>query len=132
MKYIKLFENHEYYIKISEDDFVPISYMQTIPFTEKEYKIIYDLFKSKDTNNKLYINYIKFHTQMPKNIAEKSLIEILYRSIDPTSKNILYEIWKFEDEWLYIEDYSVSKTHNRVYKCDQFDGLIACIKNIYR
>lgn len=38
----------------------------------------------------------------------------------------IFAIWKFSDEWYYVEDSNM----RHYYKCDQFSGLIDCIKRI--
>jgi hypothetical protein len=112
MRYLKLFENISYY-QISEDDFDNIHFQSTCePFTESEYKIISDML------NKIFadieISYV-ISSIVPKAIIQA---RIYFDEI--------FEIWKFSDEWYYVED----STMRHYYKCDQFSGLIDCIKKI--
>lgn len=94
---------------------------------------------NKDEFNKVY-DYYKF-TKIP--IYEDSISKFEYKAFED---NCLVEFFGVVDEWFYVS-YSFSptsksdglKSDNRLfrmfqaefqkyYKCDQFDGLLNCIK----
>ena len=57
----------------------------------------------------------------------------LERILNPRIKDnplIVYNIYitKCKDEWFYVKQYYAS-WHKLYYKCDQFDGLLTCLKN---
>jgi hypothetical protein len=94
--------------KLFDDD----SDVELEPFSESESKMIFDLFSKSECN----ICFPK------RSIIPNSIIEIKYDG------NLSYMIWKFNDDWFYLLIDHFHKD-DEIYKCDQIDGLIHCIKN---
>lgn len=109
MKYIKLFENITYY-PISEEEFDNMGTSE--PFTDNEYQVISDLLNTIFTD--IEISYV-ISAVVPKSIIQTRMYF-----------DEVFAIWKFTDEWYFVADSNM----RHYYKCDQFDGLINCIKNI--
>jgi len=127
MKYLKLFENHQLYTEISEDEFDDAMDERTsIPFTEKEYQIICNMCKDKYELRGVSSKDIRI-TFTYSAVVENSMIEIGYMG------EIMFSMWKFSDEWFYLEDedFGLMPPYVRkYYKCDEFEGLVNCLKNI--
>lgn len=59
---------------------------------------------------------------------DKYSLRILYIWIDKSNKTVVYNIQKTKDEWYYVASY---RTFPSIYfECDQFDGLMACLKQL--
>lgn len=122
MKYLRLFENHQLYDEISEFEFDAMEGRHSIPFIEDEYRIICDMFKDwkrGSGDEKVIFAYSA--------IVPNSIIEV------ENMGETMFAMWKFSDEWFYFEDNDIACTRpyvRKYYKCDQFEGLINCLKNI--
>ena len=127
MKYLKLFESNEYYTQISRDDYTKKigfdgggwdeNFISDtwVSFTEKELEFIKNLTKGD----------IKEVMDDVPSIG--SYIRVEHTKIDRKTRIVEYHyLWinKSKDEWYYLNDYN-----SLYYKCDQFEGLIACLKN---
>lgn len=62
-------------------------------------------------------------------IVDKSSPDFMPCADADWSKAIAYVI-KTQDEWFYVYDFKSSS--DKCYKCDQFDGLVDCLKNIIK
>ena len=134
---IKLFEEYnQYYIKISQEEYN----MSTIyhPAQEDEYEDD-ELFNKNDMNF-LQKNWIDFtqseistlHDLMPKSSYKINPYTNGDRRIPKASIEYKDElnriiIIKMIDEWYYVNYRGAKNSH---YKCDQFEGLLKCIKDI--
>ena len=138
MKYLKLFENKDMYLEIDVDEYyewlggnnicandidnyvvgetggsLPTGVLNFISrnwevYTNKELDVIYNLLPYDSKINKFGI---KSELCVKKN------------------KNLLTFINKLRDEWFLLISYpSLRPLEIKYYKCDQFDGLIKCIK----
>lgn len=123
MKYLKLFENHQLYNEISEYEFDDdMEGRPSIPFTKDEYQIICDIFKNWKHGSKDQKVVFAYSAIVPNSIIEVG-------NMDET----WFAIWKCSDSWFYFEDDDISWTPpyvRRYYKCDEFEGLVNCIKNV--
>ncbi len=119
MKYIKLFIenlNNEYYQEISEDIYYECN---NIVFNTDDANRIIDLFRM----HKIYVyNYQSWDLikNTNDNLNDTVVIRIdIYHTV--------VKILSLVDEWFIVSIYNRGKTH--VYKCDQMDGLIKCLKD---
>ena len=133
MKYLKLFENYNFYSKISEEDYYD-NHIETSVNDDQDLYV---------TGHKIDKEYIK--------ILNKLIFKgnVFIDQVFYIEKNIGYYrircfITQDSDEWFWVK---ITKTHNGstpmnsmilfdetfnkfdYYKCDQFDGLIKCLKD---
>ena len=98
-----------------------------------------ELEQIKDILNKLGHDDVSVIEMYPTiSSSMKNCINIYKNNINLKKRNKidnrLINIDKLEDEWylLIIEDgWSIHDMKDRAFKCDQVDGLLDCIKNIY-
>lgn len=118
MKYLRLFEN-KFYKQIPNLNFLRI--IDSMEFSEYEFNIIKNVLLKKGINDVnqhsndcgFYIKFV-YDSNIPLFIRVK-LIE------NP------HYIYKLEDEWYIL---ALGKSYkNRIYRCDQIDGLIKCIQD---
>jgi hypothetical protein len=140
MKYLKAFESYgveDYYKEITEfeyDDDIcniggtdgeeDVEYMREkwVEFTDQEIsKITEILSEKKDVNYIIDLPNFKFWKE---NGIARARLDIKPSKKSKTLENIMY-IVKLEDDWYYLYDCYP----NKFYKCDQFDGLLKCIKD---
>ena len=106
---IKLFEEYsEYYQEISK-----IQYDSIIG--NDKFVNLYNIITLLE---KYFLN-LKFNKNHMNRMAT---IDVYYER----NEKYLFDIIESEDEWFYISTYYEGK----FYKCDQFEGLIECIKYI--
>jgi len=142
MKYIKLFESHNYYFELSEDECGDHS--RDINFSKNIIIKILNLIKDKE-----YFNKSKIYIRIPRaiddtrppldnwrwqnwndNISNFDIKGFMLSDVSETSK--LVNISQLPDDW-YSVRLIVSHFHNlecKYYKCDQWDGLVKCLKDL--
>lgn len=117
MKWIKDHKEYHTYKEISRNEFAPVS---------------------DDSFNKK-IDYEK--SKLISTIKGLGLPVVYRRALGLariTSKSSITEIIEASDEWFYVKsipmgDYDdTGKDTTLFYKCDQLDGLINCLKDIYQ
>lgn len=98
-----------------------------------------ELERVKDLLNKLGQDYESVIEMYPSNTFQiENCINIYKKNINLKKRNRidnrLINIDKLEDEWylLVIEDgWPINDMKHKAFKCDQIDGLLDCIKNLY-
>lgn len=145
MKYIKVYEHYTYYSQISSHEFHhtlnleedgETIYNKPSVFSEKELEQIKKYYPriSKPKRNNIIIHTMKEIDQIKKGI--------------PTGKkedvHLETHVYKMEDEWymvyycdsvLYdcpdVENFNEwYESHEKYFKCDQFEGLMVCLKDL--
>ena len=106
MKYLKLFENNEYYTTITASEFVD---HDDIPFTDQEIE-----------NIRMIFNF---------DISRFATRENMLRL---TKNGDTLAVSKAEDEWYYVNLGSFAFDDKIFYKCDQMDGLHKLIRKAAR
>jgi len=133
MKYIKLFEdlNESEYEKIERDEYYDDS--GTLKFTPVNFtNLEINKLESLGLTLDHYLKLIPVPVQEPGDVGYKSIgIFKFFNKMDNYRASLSFcnaIILKAEDEWYYITtDFTRNYTIVR-YKCDQFDGLLACLK----
>ena len=125
---IKLFEEYkdtsmdDYYQEISKEEYEDISIEfeeDIIFFEEKEVDILCNLFPQNDFVSPCQKKY-KFYYSL-------SLKDKKYEDFE----HIRGFVYKLPDEWYSISIDLPNEKIRRYYKCDQLEGLIKCLKDIY-
>ncbi len=127
MKYLKLFENVKYFSEIQSLGFSMACDSGSENFTDSELYSIKSLLGDADYRLE-EANYFE-----GKNFKSKLLVYWI-DTLGPPA----YIIAKLRDEWFVVQSYSEkwintaftlarSNTY-KYYKCDQLEGLLACIK----
>lgn len=125
MKHIKLFESIIGYQLVDLDEYSNKIVEDSVKFTEKE---LVDIKKTLNDNyDSLEIYYADDEVEDRQYLSVKSSKPIDGQNFRSYRSDI--EIMKFDDEWYYLEIYNYAKKSFLYYKCDQFYGLINCIKN---
>ena len=125
MKYLKLFEeNVEYYKEIMYSEYLDYfseeRKSELLNFTTAERHGIYNLL---DDNDDRFIKSASTYKQDPRTIV------IQFSS----GYNIL--IWKLKDDWYLVHPSGFGEIQlfgGEDYKCDQWDGLLMCLKNEFK
>ena len=123
MKYLKLFED------IKSDGYEEIR--------DREYD---SLMLNYYGNNNFFIPYtaneVSFLTRIgfieypnPNYRQEGVNTQYMTKETKAYDHRTEIKIYKAPDEWFYLKVCS-SRFRNRVYKCDQFDGVKACLNNL--
>jgi hypothetical protein len=130
MKYLKLFEdNNESFIEIEPEDFNDATYFYSdniISFDINEFNKV-KKYLTEHFNNRLECN-IRL-----QNDSSKLYTDIIIGDANFKSYSSIYAI---KDEWYYMEFNKITYINNHAsnstlhYKCDQFDGLMDCLKEI--
>lgn len=129
MKYLKLFENHNFYTEITEFEFAEATQYDEyhadwetsnwVDFSQDEVDIIKGMLKN---------NFVFVGLDTPEvNIKTNGIICVSdreYFNVKNWSGTLFYVI-KLPDEWYYAVDYSTQVP----YKCDQFTGLLKLIED---
>lgn len=111
VKHLKLFESSDpYYTPISMNDYDDYDYKEYLRFDDPEIKKLESLF-GKWRSHRLYP---ESHTRRSNNG-----ICFVYAGMSVV-------IRKLEDEWYLISENSVLSFS--IYKCDQWEGLLKCLK----
>jgi hypothetical protein len=118
MKYLKLFENNEFYTEIDMDNFYDKLLIPCEKFTTNEiFKIeqLLDIIGS-------------FNTHIKNNNV------LLFCGYNNRNRNrINLNVAKCEDEWFLVCCHTDDNRKNDnyfYYKCDQWDGLMKCLKEV--
>jgi hypothetical protein len=136
MKYLKVFENHESYKKVTVDEFVAIDDNTDCEFNSSQFEKI--KIYIENLFNKYYI--INTDIELMSSFTNKLNSQIVASFEGSVYKNIfnifIYICYK-QDEWYYIEvsldvdnGNGMFNHSNKFYKCDQWDGLLACLDKI--
>ena len=119
MKYIRMFEDldEDLYSEISRSDYyeeVGTDIRDLTPFTSREIKILNSIGFRDDRKDTDLLT------------SDKSLINkfFVYKERRTFNSAINLNLTKSDDEWYYI----ISESTTKYYKCDQFDGLLECLK----
>jgi len=114
MKYIKLFENIDKsgYEEISSDEFYDEYIYED--FIGREYINTHDIDDEPDTYK--FIDIMAYYNDI--NIGKYNRLR---------GNPSLY-IHKSNDEWYYVVVSCVLDNDEKTFKCDQFDGLLNCLK----
>ena len=125
MKYIKLPTEWESQKRLFEDldtygyEEIPMGEFYAINNTTRCHKFELFPFTEKDLK-KLY----SLKTNLSKHLINKSCFYLVKTEI-----NIDIMIYASNDEWYYIDkDRCYGENRHTYYKCDQFDGLLNCLK----
>ena len=127
---IKKFENYtQYFDQIDIDDFNKSVYYQ--PNQD-------DTHNDKFRKNKVFCdeNWVDFTDKEVEMINNQLPLSFKDNLIQHTSGLISYEekrlaIIKTLDEWFYVKFLNLRTREYEQYKCDQLDGLLKFIKNVY-
>ena len=106
MRYLKLFEESRYNYYIIDEIWPEVEDKPWLALTAEERVKIESLGFSIEENNKN-----------------------LYRLTLNYDDDVKLELTKVYDEWYYVGD-TYYRGHNKEYKCDGFDGLMACLRNL--
>lgn len=118
MKYIKLFDSL-LYDEISFDEYSRLAF-----FDEN---ITSEMF-TKDEIEKIESICGKMNLRIEKDDSGNKLIYLQSKILKYQSE--LYDINKINDEYYLFQYHNSIKGINKYYKCDQFDGLISCLKKV--
>lgn len=122
MKYLKKFNesSESYYEEIYQDD--PIINSDTndeIEFTKNEVDDIISLY-----DKKIFSINLKGWTEGSV-VFDGSIVH----EIGIKDKFNTYAIYKYDDEWYILLTRYVNNNNWTYYKCDQFEGLLECLKD---
>ncbi len=109
MKYLKYFES-EYYEELTDDKMATINFSEVQGFDKNEFTLIESLCRK--------YNCISGYSKSSE--ESKIEIDVYMNSI------IIAVIYKFQDEWYFVQDYDDYK----YYTCDQIGGLLECLLDI--
>ena len=131
MKHIKLFENHnQYYTEIDNIEHV---YENQVPFTNDEFITIHDEIIStqwKKIGISMLLPSGRISLIIIKPYASRGVVD----SKSWKASQFSIYIWKLKDEWYYVEStlrkQGIGYDELKIYKCDQFDGLLKCLKDL--
>ena len=144
---IKLFEEYnQYYTEISQEEYSKLTLYHPINDEDEDVDLLYKRDLEFIQNN--WIDFTQSEISTLHNLIPKSTYKInpytdgVYSGIPKAS--IEYEckhnaifIIKMSDEWYYVHHTHMFRDMNnnqdlliKTYKCDQFDGLLKCIKDI--
>jgi hypothetical protein len=134
MKYLKLFENHNHlYSEISTHEFEEkCGWGGQIGDDEWDDEYVHNNWEDFTVDELNYLISLKLDVDL-----KSDLIGLLddspqaYISLKQENSIIFY-VCKVKDEWYYVYNpMKILKDDSpfSFYKCDQFDGLISCIKN---
>jgi hypothetical protein len=130
---IKLFEeyNDPTYWQITKDEYdkvTDVSFQEAqecfVDFTDAELKAMNQFFDFKE---RIYSSaFVRLFDQPDQNLG--TISKTSYYSF--YSENLIINVHKMVDEWYYVKYYSKKIYDRSYYKCDQFDGLLDCLKMI--
>lgn len=113
MRYIKLYENINFYQELDEDVFHSFNELDRDDITKKEYDSIYTFISNVGKITNIDRNYpIKFGISLSLTIGYKSGF---------------IKINKLKDDWFYA--YIRIGDDLKYYKCDQLDGVFKLFKD---
>lgn len=127
MKYLKLFENNNGFVELTEMEFRNIIIPNGIIYSNEEAEDI-SLPELQEIKNIAG----DYDVDLTKSIKATKMCKVYVRKKGSLSgTGIIYSITKLKDEWFFLEVFVVGNLSDRkYYKCDQISGLIDCIKKI--
>lgn len=133
MKHIKLFEINDEAIGWRQ---VPMKDWEStlegsnpVQFRLAERTQILNLFEKKSVY--LRYNYYDYRSREWKRTRGREFMKIeLHTQSSENRSKIILDIYKLNDDWFLVEFMHGWTTKVRYYVCDEFDGLMACLKDI--
>ena len=126
MKHIKLYENFEEFNNNELYKIIPSRYY----FNYDKNKIIEFTNHQRNIINNILSDMIPTMDDIGTLITDRNINKIKYKN---TNGDYNINILRCDDEIYFIEYYKYSKknisSYGSLYLCDQFDGLLQCIKD---
>ena len=129
MRYLKMFEDVNMYQEITQSEFFDFYYG-----TDK-YR-----FSGFDKNEVIFFNkrdFVYDNDEVPDEeddygyhgSKDNPIAFYMLKSFQTLTGNTRLIVYKDNDSWYYVEFYNNRCPSRGFFKCDQWDGLISCLKN---